>query len=135
MSGPDLSLYVTMRDGVQLALEHAGYKALSEEDVCGRGAKAISFRAIGRDKALNYAGERADLALQVAPVLVDLLEQDGLVAFADNPNHLRAKLAMLTPRGSKTLQAITTRQVQWAQRVAATWSRTTCGEPCLRFSR
>ncbi len=26
-----------------LALEHAGYKALQEEDVCGRGAKAIPF--------------------------------------------------------------------------------------------
>ena len=63
----------------ELALEHAGYKALSEEDVCGRGAKAVSFRAIGVDKALNYAGERADLALQLEPTLLNLLEQDGLV--------------------------------------------------------
>jgi DNA polymerase I len=62
----------------ELALEHAGYKALSEEDVCGRGAKAVSFRAIGVDKALNYAGERADLALQLEPTLRHLLEQDGL---------------------------------------------------------
>jgi DNA polymerase-1 len=62
----------------ELALEHAGYKALSEEDVCGRGAKAVSFRAIGVDKALNYAGERADLALQLEPTLLNLLEQDGL---------------------------------------------------------
>jgi len=62
----------------ELALEHAGYKALSEEDVCGRGAKAVSFRAIALDKALNYAGERADLALQLEPVLLNLLEQDGL---------------------------------------------------------
>ena len=62
----------------ELALEHAGYKALSEEDVCGQGAKAVSFRAIGVDKALNYAGERADLALQLEPTLLGLLEQDGL---------------------------------------------------------
>jgi DNA polymerase I len=62
----------------ELALEHAGYKALSEEDVCGRGAKAVSFRAIPVDKALNYAGERADLALQLEPTLLGLLEQDGL---------------------------------------------------------
>ena len=53
-----------------LALEHAGYKALREEDLCGRGAKAVSFRAIPRDTALNYAGERADLALQLDPVLL-----------------------------------------------------------------
>jgi DNA polymerase I len=62
----------------ELALEHAGYKALSEEDVCGKGAKAVSFRAIGVDKALNYAGERADLALQLEPTLLGLLEQDEL---------------------------------------------------------
>src|SRR5687767_2138518 len=62
----------------ELALEHAGYKALSEEDVCGRGAKAVSFRAIGVDKALNYAGERADLALQLEPTLLGLLGQDEL---------------------------------------------------------
>ncbi|HEU4927811.1 MAG TPA: DNA polymerase I [Vicinamibacterales bacterium] len=62
----------------ELALEHAGYKALREEDVCGRGAKAVSFRAIGIDKALDYAGERADLALQLESTLLGLLEQDGL---------------------------------------------------------
>jgi DNA polymerase-1 len=62
----------------ELALEHAGYKALSEEDVCGRGAKAVSFRAIGVDKALDYAGERADLALQLEPALLGLLDQEGL---------------------------------------------------------
>jgi DNA polymerase-1 len=62
----------------ELALEHAGYKALREEDVCGRGAKAVSFRAIGVDKALDYAGERADLALQLESTLLGLLEQDGL---------------------------------------------------------
>jgi DNA polymerase-1 len=61
----------------ELALEHAGYKALSEEDVCGRARRPCPFRAIALDKALNYAGERADLALQLEPVLLDLLEQDG----------------------------------------------------------
>jgi DNA polymerase-1 len=63
-----------------LALEHAGYKALSEEDVCGRGAKAISFRRIATDAALNFAGERADLALQLEPTLLGLLRQDQLEA-------------------------------------------------------
>jgi DNA polymerase-1 len=62
----------------ELALEHAGYKALRDEDVCGRGAKAVSFRAISAETALNYAGERADLALQLEPTLLGLVEQDGL---------------------------------------------------------
>ena len=49
-----------------LALEHAGYKALREEDLCGRGAKAIPFAEIPPEAALDYAGERADLALQLS---------------------------------------------------------------------
>jgi DNA polymerase-1 len=61
-----------------LALEHAGYKALREEDVCGRGAKAISFRAIPVEAALDYAGERADLTLQLDPTLRALLEKEHL---------------------------------------------------------
>jgi DNA polymerase-1 len=62
----------------ELALEHAGYKALSEEDVCGRGAKAISFRDIPVEAALDYVGERADLALQLGPTLNDLLDKEDL---------------------------------------------------------
>jgi DNA polymerase-1 len=61
-----------------LALEHAGYKALREEDVCGRGAKAISFREVPLDAALDYAGERADLPLQLDGTLRDLLERESL---------------------------------------------------------
>ena len=61
-----------------LAIEHAGYKALSEEDVCGRGAKAVSFGTIPVETALDFAGERADLALQLSTTLRDLLRRDGL---------------------------------------------------------
>jgi DNA polymerase-1 len=63
-----------------LALEHVGYKALREEDLCGRGAKAIPFRAIPLESALDYAGERADLALQLAAILRSLLEKEQLAA-------------------------------------------------------
>ena len=61
-----------------LAIEHAGYKALREEDVCGRGAKAVSFASIPVQTALDFAGERADLALQLSTILRDLLRRDGL---------------------------------------------------------
>jgi DNA polymerase-1 len=61
-----------------LAIEHVGYKALREEEVCGRGAKAVSFSTVPIDAALNYAGERADLALQLSTVLRDLLRRDDL---------------------------------------------------------
>ncbi len=62
----------------ELALEHAGYKALREEDVCGRGAKAIAFSQVPLETALDYAGERSDLALQVAGTLRDLLKKEEL---------------------------------------------------------
>jgi DNA polymerase-1 len=61
-----------------LAIEHVGYKALTEEAVCGRGVKAISFADVPRERALDYAGERADLALQLSAPLVELLKKDDL---------------------------------------------------------
>ncbi len=68
----------------ELALEHAGYKALREEDVCGRGAKAIPFRKIPVERAREFAGERADLALQMADQLRDLLRRENLEALYDS---------------------------------------------------
>ena len=61
-----------------LALEHSGYKALKEEDVCGRGARTIPFAEIAADDALDYSGERADLALQVSEKLRGLLRREEL---------------------------------------------------------
>jgi DNA polymerase-1 len=61
-----------------LALEYTGYKALSEEEVCGRGAKAVSFAQIPVQAVLDYAGERSDLALQVSAPLRDLLKKEDL---------------------------------------------------------
>jgi DNA polymerase-1 len=68
----------------ELALEHAGYKALREEDVCGRGAKAIPFARIPRESALDYAGERADVALQISGTLRDLLRRESLETLYDS---------------------------------------------------
>ncbi len=62
----------------ELALEHAGYKALREEDVCGRGARATPFVRIPIERALSFAGERADLALQMAGPLRELLRGEAL---------------------------------------------------------
>jgi DNA polymerase-1 len=62
-----------------LALEHAGYKALREEDVCGRGAKAIALAEVPLETALDYAGERADLPLQLDGTLRALLERESLM--------------------------------------------------------
>jgi DNA polymerase-1 len=71
----------------ELALEHTGYKALTEEDVCGRGAKSLSFAQIPVQAALDYGGERSDLALQLAPALRAIMDRDGLTAVYDKFEH------------------------------------------------
>jgi DNA polymerase-1 len=60
------------------SLEHLGYKALTEEDVCGRGAKALPFAKVAPESLLTFAGERADLARQLANRLAPLLVTDHL---------------------------------------------------------
>jgi DNA polymerase I len=62
------------------SLEHLGYKALAEEDVCGRGARAQSLRSVSPETLLTFAGERADLARQLSRKLAPLLATDGLEA-------------------------------------------------------
>ena len=62
----------------ETSLEHLGYKALTEEDVCGRGVKAVKPSQLAPEALLNYAGERADLARQLSNRLEPLLVTDSL---------------------------------------------------------
>lgn len=61
-----------------IVLEQIGYKALSDDLVRGKGAKALPFSHVPVDSLLDYAGERADLALQLADELAPLLTRAGL---------------------------------------------------------
>jgi DNA polymerase I len=63
-----------------LALEHTSYKALAEEDVCGRGVKALSLGDMPVEATVDYAGERADLVGQLAPRFRELLAQEQLTS-------------------------------------------------------
>jgi DNA polymerase-1 len=60
------------------ALEHLGYKALSEQDVAGKGAKATPLGELPADALKDFAGERADLPLQLAPGLAERLDAEQL---------------------------------------------------------
>ena len=62
----------------EIALEHLGYKALVQEDICGTGQKAIPLPQLPAAAILNYAGERSDLAWQLAGKLEPVLRQDGM---------------------------------------------------------
>jgi DNA polymerase-1 len=60
------------------SLAHLGYRAQSEEDLCGRGAKAVPLALIAPEAALHFAGERADLPRQLAGLLAPLLTTQAL---------------------------------------------------------
>ena len=59
-------------------LEQLGYKALTEEEVCGKGVKALPFAQVPVERILDFVGERADLALQLATSLAPMLAAQGL---------------------------------------------------------
>jgi DNA-binding MarR family transcriptional regulator len=52
--------------------------------------------------------------------VADLLETDGLLLYAENPAHQRAKLMTLTDAGKEALEAIKARQAVWANALGET---------------
>jgi DNA polymerase-1 len=61
-----------------LALERADYKAVSVEEVTGKGAKATALPAVPAAALVNYAAEQADLPLTLGPGLAAEIERHGL---------------------------------------------------------
>jgi len=60
------------------ALEQLGYRALTEEDICGKGTRAQALARLSPDTILNFAGERADLAWQLSRALPRLVTEAQL---------------------------------------------------------
>ena len=59
------------------------------------------------------------LARQSVQRVADLLADEGLAAYRDNPDHQRAMLLELTARGRSTLATIQRAQRGWADRLGA----------------
>jgi DNA-binding MarR family transcriptional regulator len=55
------------------------------------------------------------LTRQSVQRIADVLVEDGLAIYEDNPNHRRAKLVRITPRGLSALRGIRLRQRTWAE--------------------
>jgi DNA-binding MarR family transcriptional regulator len=66
-----------------------------------------------------HIARRMGLSRQSVQRIVNDLEQDGFVDRATNPHHQRAPLVMLTEKGSAAYAAATSRQIPWANRLAA----------------
>ncbi|OHV90721.1 MarR family winged helix-turn-helix transcriptional regulator [Mesorhizobium sp. ORS 3428] len=58
------------------------------------------------------------LARQSVQRLADILAEEGLAAYADNPAHRRAKLLSVTDAGWTAIRDIATRQHAWANAVS-----------------
>jgi DNA-binding MarR family transcriptional regulator len=59
------------------------------------------------------------LSRQAVQRVADLLTEKGLVRFEANPHHQRAKLVVLTVKGSAAVRAAEERQRPWARDVTA----------------
>lgn len=68
----------------EIALEQLGYKALTQEDVCGHGQRAIPLPQLPAAAILNFAAERADLAWQLAGKLAPRVRDEGLESLFRN---------------------------------------------------
>lgn len=64
-------------------------------------------------------GRHMGLSRQAVQRLADLLVEEGLCAYEDNPAHRRAKLLVPTPAGWAQIDRIRPIQIDWADRVAA----------------
>jgi DNA polymerase-1 len=61
-----------------LALERLGYRAATEEVLRGKGIKAVGLDAVPAESLATFAGERADLPLELADKLAADLQAEGL---------------------------------------------------------
>jgi DNA-binding MarR family transcriptional regulator len=69
-------------------------------------AGPLSVAQIARDMGLTRRSVQR---------LANVLAAEGIVSFAENPAHKRAKLVQLTPRGRAMLDRISCIQVDWAR--------------------
>jgi DNA-binding MarR family transcriptional regulator len=70
-------------------------------------------------RSVAQIGRKMGLARQNVQRLADVLEKEGLVAYAPNPDHRRAKLVYLTVRGKKAFEELGRRQAMWANQIAS----------------
>lgn len=71
----------------------------------------------GGPASVAQVAREMGLARQSVQRTADLLAADGLVRYADNPHHRRAKLVTMTPEGQQAHERIGQRQARWANRI------------------
>lgn len=67
----------------ELALRHLNWSTIHYEDLCGKGAKQISFADVALENAVNYAAEDADVALRLENILRQQMNSVQLALYED----------------------------------------------------
>src|ERR1700743_546355 len=101
------------------ALRLAGHLTAAGDalaEPAGQSSARWQVLAGARNGALSVAeiARLLGLSRQAVQRLADLLEEEGLISYAENPRHQRAKLAVLTEKGAVRLSEIEARQAKWA---------------------
>lgn len=73
----------------------------------------------GAPRSVADIARLMNLARQSVQRIADLLVEDGLASYEDNPAHARAKLLCLSASGRRTLAQIQGAQRRWANDLAA----------------
>jgi DNA-binding MarR family transcriptional regulator len=99
------------RLGAMFTAKGEGFARLADQTL----ARWVILDAI-EDGAATVAqvARRRGIARQAVQRVADLLEQEGLVSYAPNPAHRRAKLLRPTSRGHAALRTISIAQKAWA---------------------
>ena len=71
-----------------------------------------------RPLTVAQIARRMGLSRQAVQRLVNELETSGVLRFEDNPDHKRAKLVALTPKGERAYTRADERQVGWARNLS-----------------
>lgn len=74
----------------------------------------LSMAQIGRNMGLTRQSVRRN---------VGVLRDKGLVELRDNPDHQRAKLIALTPKGRRALEEMSLRNALWANAIAKSFDQ------------
>ena len=73
----------------------------------------------GEPATVAQVARSLGLTRQSIQRIADLLEEDGLTEYVDNPRHQTSKLVRLSRRGRQTLNEIQAAQRQWSNEVGA----------------
>ena len=72
-----------------------------------------------RPVTVAHIARGLDLTRQSVQRIADLLEQDGLTEYVDNPDHQRSRLVRITAHGRQVLRTIQGAQDIWADGISA----------------